>query len=64
MLGGVALDQKLEGRIERELGELADLAERKPARAGDGVAVQAIGPAAPAAPEPASPAVVDEEAAK
>ncbi len=40
-------------RIDRELGDLADLAEGKPARARDEVPVQAAGPAARLAPEPA-----------
>jgi uncharacterized membrane protein len=43
---------KLE-RIQRELGELADLAEQKHARASDVVASHAVEPAVPLAPEPA-----------
>jgi hypothetical protein len=56
-------------RIDRELGDLANLAERKPtgtkaegehARARDEVPVQAAGPAATIAPEPAGSAGVAE----
>jgi hypothetical protein len=43
---------KLE-RIQRELGELADLAEEKSGRASDGVAVHPAEPAAQLAPKPA-----------
>jgi hypothetical protein len=43
---------KLE-RIERELGELASLAEGGGVRASDEVAVQEVEPAAAPAPEPA-----------
>ena len=40
-------------RIDRELGELADLAERRAAGAGDEVPVHTGEPVAPFAPEPA-----------
>jgi hypothetical protein len=40
-------------RIDRELGELANLAESQPVGARDEVPVQAVDPAAPLAPEPA-----------
>src|SRR2546429_6458012 len=63
-------------RIERELGEIADLAEANAPRASDGVAhpaspddrspsaPSAVVPAAPLAPQPATPGVEDEEAAE
>jgi hypothetical protein len=46
-------------RIDRELGELADLAEGEPAGARDEVPVHAVDPAATLAPEPASGSVSD-----
>ena len=51
-------------RIERELGELADLAEGKVARARDEVPVHAAGPAAPTASQPIGTAREAEEVAR